>query len=171
LRSGCGRMWRNEFNQHHTSLHHTPRHATSPHFTTLKHKQQTNKNETAIVKLKSASPYSQSKMRDDQKEDKETHDAYEKRTWIEKGHWNDKGEMFIPPMALKKSIEGAARELAMQIPAAARRHTRPLSRTAFWPSNPSTSASSVNRSAQLDFRKCRWCQRFRQACPTRISNC
>jgi len=71
---------------------------------------------TAIVKLKSAAPYSQSEMREVQKEEKETHDVFEKRSWMEKGHYMPDGEMFIPPMALKKSVETAARELALQIP-------------------------------------------------------
>lgn len=69
----------------------------------------------AIVTLASLSPYTQSRFHCTPKEDKEAADAYEQRTWIEKGHFED-GEMSIPPMAMKKCLESAAAEIAMQIP-------------------------------------------------------
>lgn len=71
---------------------------------------------TAIAKLKSASPYSQSRYHGSEKIDKEGADEYEKRTWIEKGHFDEHGEMFIPPIALKFCLESAAKELGLQVP-------------------------------------------------------
>lgn len=41
----------------------------------------------ATVKLTSKAPYSQSRFHGTEKLDKELPDDYEKRTWIEKGHW------------------------------------------------------------------------------------
>lgn len=70
----------------------------------------------AIVKLKSLSPYSQSRYHGTPKLEKETADAYEQRTWIEKGHYTDKGQMFIPPMSLKFCLAAAAKERGLQIP-------------------------------------------------------
>jgi len=48
--------------------------------------------------------------------EKESKDAYEKRTWREKAHYNKEGVCFIPPMALKKTVQTAARFLGIQIP-------------------------------------------------------
>lgn len=66
--------------------------------------------------LKSASPYSQSKYIVTPREDKEGHDAHEKRCWKERCHVNDDGYVFIPPMAFKKSIAQAAAHLGIRIP-------------------------------------------------------
>lgn len=71
---------------------------------------------TAICTLKSLSPYNQSRQHFSDKLDKETHDAYEKRTWADKGHYDDRGIAFIPPMALKSAITAAAAMLDMKIP-------------------------------------------------------
>lgn len=71
---------------------------------------------TAVVKLKSLSPYNQSRQHFADKEDKETHDAYEKRTWREKGHYDDQGNAYIPPMAFKGALANAAKMLAIPIP-------------------------------------------------------
>ena len=60
---------------------------------------------TAIVTLKSASPYSQSRYHNTPKNEQESNEAYEERTWREKGHYDEKDEMFIPPMALKNAID------------------------------------------------------------------
>ena len=64
------------------------------------------------VVIKGISPYSQSKFIDKDeipKEGKETADAYEKRTWQSRMHVDKKGNAFMPPMALKKAVEGASK--------------------------------------------------------------
>jgi hypothetical protein len=70
----------------------------------------------AIATLKSLSPYSQSRKHDTPKEDKEGHDAYERRTWRNRMHVMPDGHVFIPPMAFKFAVETAARFLRMRIP-------------------------------------------------------
>jgi len=73
---------------------------------------------TAIAKLKSASPYSQSQQHFTPKIDngRELADAYEKRTWREKGHYGKDGHVIIPPMCFKNAIAEVAKFLGMQIP-------------------------------------------------------
>ena len=71
---------------------------------------------TAICKLKSAAPYSQSKYHQTEKKDKETHEDYEKRTWQEKQHYDKSGYVFIPPMAFKNCLAECAKFLSIQIP-------------------------------------------------------
>ena len=66
--------------------------------------------------LKSASPYSSSRAHDTEKLSRETPDAYEERTWKEKGHYLPDGTMFIPPMAFKMSLDRAAKMLGVRIP-------------------------------------------------------
>lgn len=70
---------------------------------------------TAIVKIESVSPYSQSRFHDTEKLNKELPDAYEKRTWREKCHAKPDGELFIPGMALKWSVAEAAKYLSLKI--------------------------------------------------------
>jgi hypothetical protein len=48
--------------------------------------------------------------------EKEKEDAYDLRTWREKGHYNEKGELYIPGMAFKQAIDTAARSLSIVIP-------------------------------------------------------
>lgn len=73
---------------------------------------------TAIVKLKSLSPYNQSRQHFSDKAEggKESPDAYEKRTWREKGHYDSDGNAFIPPMALKNAVTNAAKMLSIPVP-------------------------------------------------------
>jgi hypothetical protein len=71
---------------------------------------------TATVLLKSTSPYSQSRCVLADKQAKESCDAYEKRTWAERLHVTENGEVFIPPMALKNCLSEAAKFLGVQIP-------------------------------------------------------
>ena len=71
---------------------------------------------TATAKLKSLSPYSQSRMHAAEKQDKETHDAYEKRTWREKAHVTAEGLVFIPPTAFTQGLAAAAKFNPQQIP-------------------------------------------------------
>jgi hypothetical protein len=66
--------------------------------------------------LESISPYSQSRHYDVPKEKKELPKDYEARTWRERLHVDDKGEVFIPPMAFKNALSEIARFLSIQIP-------------------------------------------------------
>lgn len=69
-----------------------------------------------IVSLESVSPYSQSRFHNEPKLEKESADDHEKRTWRSRMHVNDKGYVFIPPMAFKNCLSEAAKYLSMQIP-------------------------------------------------------
>lgn len=70
----------------------------------------------AKVKIKGVSAYSMSRKHGAEKKEKEGADAYEKRTWREKCHFDDKGDCFIPPMAFKQAIDAAAKYLSISIP-------------------------------------------------------
>jgi len=70
----------------------------------------------ATCKIKSISPLSFSKHVDADKLPKELAKDYEKRTWREKIHSDNKGEVFIPGSMFKNCISGAAKYLSMQIP-------------------------------------------------------
>ena len=70
----------------------------------------------AVAKLKSLSPYSQSKGHETPMQDKEAHDAYDKRTWRNKAHADRDGRVFIPPMAFKGAVAEAASFLKLRIP-------------------------------------------------------
>lgn len=72
---------------------------------------------TATAALKSISPYSQSKHYDEPaKTDKESARDYEVRTWRERMHVNETGNVFIPPMSFKNCLSEAAKYLSVQIP-------------------------------------------------------
>jgi hypothetical protein len=71
---------------------------------------------TATCSLIAISPYSQSRAHETPKNDRETADAFEQRTWREKCHTTPSGNVFIPPMAFKQAIDAAAKMLGMQIP-------------------------------------------------------
>jgi hypothetical protein len=72
----------------------------------------------AVCKLRSASPYSQSRPYGHEVPflPGETHDAYEERTWRHKLHTMPDGTVFAPPMAFKMALETAAKMLGHQIP-------------------------------------------------------
>jgi hypothetical protein len=70
----------------------------------------------ATVTLSAVSPYSQSRAHETPRKEKEAPDAYEQRTWREKAHFNDKGQVFIPPMSFKMALDAAAKYLQLQIP-------------------------------------------------------
>jgi hypothetical protein len=70
----------------------------------------------ATVKLKSVSPYSQSRFHDIPRDDKETADDHERRTWRERAHSTPDGKLYIPPMAFKNCLSEVAKFLAVQIP-------------------------------------------------------
>ena len=59
--------------------------------------------------LKSASPYSQSKHHMTPKLNKELPDAYEERTWRERIHSNDEGNIVIPKMSFSNCIKEGAK--------------------------------------------------------------
>lgn len=70
-----------------------------------------------VIILASESPYSQSRAHETAKESaNESADAYDARTWREHMHVNDAGQVYLPPMALKKSIEEAAQFRGERIP-------------------------------------------------------
>lgn len=68
------------------------------------------------VEFVGISPYSQSRMHDAPKLEKETHDAYEQRTWREKCTADEDGNVFIPAMAFKQALDAVAKRLGDQIP-------------------------------------------------------
>lgn len=76
----------------------------------------------AKVTLESISPYGQSKLVEEPRLTNkagnitETADDHEKRTWRNRCHVNEKGEVYIPPMAFKNCISEAAKFLSIQIP-------------------------------------------------------
>ncbi len=71
---------------------------------------------SVLAELKSVSPYTQSRFHNTPKNEKESHDDYEQRTWRERCHVDKDGMVFIPPMAFKNCIAEAAKYLSIQIP-------------------------------------------------------
>lgn len=70
---------------------------------------------TAAIKLKSVTPYSQSKYLDIEPDKQETRAAFEERIWREKAHYDEEGNVFIPPMAIKFALQSAGKRLGMQV--------------------------------------------------------
>jgi hypothetical protein len=70
----------------------------------------------AICKLESTSPISFGRYHNTPKKDKESHDEYEKRTWRERVHVNDKEFVVIPPMMFKNCLSGIGKFLREKIP-------------------------------------------------------
>jgi len=71
---------------------------------------------TAICHLKSISPYSQSKFYDVPELNKELKDAYERRTWRERLHYDKDENVFIPPLQFCNSLKESAKYANKQIP-------------------------------------------------------
>ena len=71
---------------------------------------------TAVCKLVSVSPYSQSRHYTTEKLPKESARDYEARTWRDRAHINEDGFVFIPPMAFKNCLSEIAKYLSEQIP-------------------------------------------------------
>ncbi len=77
---------------------------------------------TVTVSLQSISPYSQSrahltpKLVDKDGNVTETGDDHERRTWRERLHADEEGNVFIPPMAFKNCLSEAALFLSEGIP-------------------------------------------------------
>jgi hypothetical protein len=61
------------------------------------------------------SPYSQSAQHDTPMLDRESHDDYDVRTWRNKCTTNSSGQVCIPAMALKQSIDTTASKLGMKV--------------------------------------------------------
>ena len=68
------------------------------------------------VRLKSVGPYSQSRFHGTPALDKEGKDDYEKRTWKNRLHATESGQIFIPPMAFKNCLSECAKFISQQIP-------------------------------------------------------
>lgn len=71
---------------------------------------------TVIATLKSISPYSQSRHYTDAKKQGESSADYETRTWRERMHVGQDGNIFIPPMSFKNCLSEIAKFLSVQIP-------------------------------------------------------
>lgn len=71
---------------------------------------------TAIAKLKSVSPYSQSRYIQTKKNRDVTHAEFEEQHWRERMHVTDDGFVQIPPMAFKNCLAEAAKYKSIQIP-------------------------------------------------------
>lgn len=73
---------------------------------------------TASCYLVSAAPYSPSRAYKHEvpMENRETHEAYEERTWRNKAHTNSDGYVLLPPMGFKQCLDTAAKRLSIQIP-------------------------------------------------------
>ena len=69
----------------------------------------------ATVSLESTSPYSCSRMHGVAKLAKESHDAYDQRTWRDKAHYNSDGKVIIPRMSIKFSLVGGAAYLGERV--------------------------------------------------------
>jgi hypothetical protein len=69
----------------------------------------------ARCRVKSLSPVAFCKAVHVEKESNETNDAYEKRTWRERAHYDQNGNMYIPSNMFKKSMAAAAQFLNRKI--------------------------------------------------------
>lgn len=70
----------------------------------------------AVVKLKSTTPYSQSKLITTPRAERETPDVHERRVWRERMHTTSDGFVEIPPMGFKHALFEAAKRLGIKIP-------------------------------------------------------
>lgn len=70
----------------------------------------------AVVKLSSSAPYSQSRFHDTPKLPKELSKDHEERTWKNRLHINEDGNVIIPPTCFKNCLSEAAKFLSIQIP-------------------------------------------------------
>lgn len=71
---------------------------------------------TVEVEIHGVSPYSQSRMHETPKLEKERPDDYEQRTWREKCNTDDAGNVVVPAMAFKQALDAVAKRLGEQIP-------------------------------------------------------
>lgn len=68
-----------------------------------------------VAHIESVSPYTQSKYYTTPKLEKERPDDYERRTWRDRLHTDDNGEVFIPAMSFKNCFSEAAKYLSIRI--------------------------------------------------------
>ena len=66
---------------------------------------------TVTVELESISAYSQSKMLQLKRNKDETWDDFERRTWRDKAHYTEAGNVFIPQFAFKQAMDSASKYL------------------------------------------------------------
>lgn len=71
---------------------------------------------TVHVKSLHGSAYSQSRKHDTEFKERESHEDYDKRTWLEKCTVNRDGHVCIPNMAQKQAIDTAAQKLGTKVP-------------------------------------------------------
>lgn len=71
---------------------------------------------TVTAQLSSLGAYSQGKIVSVSKLAKETHDEFDARTWRQRMHVTDKGNVFIPCTAFKNALSEAAKYMSLQIP-------------------------------------------------------
>jgi len=70
----------------------------------------------AIATITLVTPYCQSRFHATPKLNKELHDAYERRTWQERLHTDESGQVMVPGMAFANAIKEAAKFLSIQVP-------------------------------------------------------
>jgi hypothetical protein len=71
---------------------------------------------TVSANIIGSSPYSQSAPIQSVRSTGESHDAFELRTWKERLHVDEKGIVFIPPMAIKNMLSDVAKFLSESVP-------------------------------------------------------
>lgn len=71
---------------------------------------------TAICKLRSVSPYSQSKLILEKKGRDEKYEDFEERIWRRRLHVDSDGFVFMPPMCFKNALSEAAKYKSIKIP-------------------------------------------------------
>jgi hypothetical protein len=71
---------------------------------------------TVVASVEGVSPYSQGRSYEVEKLQGEGFEDYEKRTWRNRLHVNQKGEVFIPPMSFKNGLAETAKFLSLGIP-------------------------------------------------------
>jgi hypothetical protein len=73
---------------------------------------------TATVTIKSMSPISFGRYyhSDFPKKERETSSDYEERTWMERGHYDDDGNVYVNGFAFKNCLGDAAKFLSLQVP-------------------------------------------------------
>lgn len=83
---------------------------------------------TAIASIHNVenSPYSQAGFLASERKQNETPGEFEKRAWRERMHTTDNGQIFIPPMAFKWSLDGAAALLGKRVPGRGQKQYRSI---------------------------------------------
>ena len=68
------------------------------------------------VDLIGIAPYSQSQNVQSERQQSESHDVFERRVWREHMHTDPKGQVFVPPTALKNALSEIAKYLSESVP-------------------------------------------------------